>query len=89
MCTIQSPGKHHMCKKMITNFDDFNKAVCRCTIFNMQAARECPTAEKTVIKMNEAVGFYNSVRSMLHILKSTGFKHARCDDGRKFLMEMQ
>jgi hypothetical protein len=29
------------------------------------------------------------VRSMLHILKSTGFKHARCDDGRKFLMEMQ
>jgi hypothetical protein len=84
---FQSPGKHHKWKKTVTNFDNFNKDFLRHTVSDMYAAGEFPTAGKLVVKINEAVGFKGSARSVLCILKSIGFKYVRCDDGKKFLME--
>jgi hypothetical protein len=84
---FQSPGKHHKRKKTFTDFDNFNKDVLKRKIFDKKAAGEFPTGERLVVKMNEAVGFKGSARSMLRILKIIGFKYARCNDGRMFLME--
>jgi hypothetical protein len=82
-----SPGKQQKCKKTVIDFDDFNKDILWYTIFNMCAAREFPTAEKLVVKINGAVGVKGNAGSMLRILKSTGFKYVRCNNGIKFFME--
>jgi hypothetical protein len=52
-------------QKTVTDFDDFNKDVLRCTIFDMYAAGEFPTAEKLVMEMNDDVRFKGSVRSLV------------------------
>ena len=84
---FRSPNKNRNRKKPVTDLDGFNKDVLRRTIFDMYTAGEFPTAEKLVVRMKEAVGFEGSARSMLRILKGMGFKYAKCNDGRKFLME--
>ena len=83
---FRSPNKNRNRKKPITDLDDFAKDVLRRTVLDMYIAGEFPTAHKVTNKMKEAVGFRGSSRSMLRILKSIGFKYAKCNDGRKFLM---
>lgn len=85
---FKSPNMNQNRKKPITGLDDLKRDFLRRTIFDMKITGEFPTTDKLIAKMNEAVGFKGSRRSMSRILKGMGFKYVKCDDRRMMLMQV-
>jgi transposase len=73
-------------QKWFTNIDDFEKDVLRRTIFGFYDSGELATAKNLAFKLRNKINCRGSVSSMYKILKSTGFKYRKLNDGRKFLM---
>jgi hypothetical protein len=68
--------------------NDFDNVVLCRTVYEFYDKGEYPTASKLRKIMEEKIGFSGSQSSMLRLLRKMGFRYRRCNDGRKFLMEI-
>jgi hypothetical protein len=67
--------------------NDFDKVVLCRTVYEFYDKGEYPTASKLRKIMEEKIGFSGSQSSILRLLRETGFRYRRCNDGRKCFME--
>ena len=86
--SFESPKKNAPRLKPTTEMDDFNKNIVRRTIQEFYDRGEYPTCQKLKEILMEKTGYSGSITSLWKILKKLGFKYRRCNDGRKFLLEI-
>ncbi|KDQ71559.1 hypothetical protein L798_09467 [Zootermopsis nevadensis] len=82
------PGKKHDVPRRITETEDFDKCVVRCSIHNFYAQEgTVPTVAKLLVKLKESTDFKGNCSSLRRIIRDLGFRWKKTRLNRGVLIE--
>jgi hypothetical protein len=84
---ITSPRKELFLAKAVTKLNDFSKVVVRQTLLQFYDNGVYPTWKNVGQTLKEKLYYTGFSRSTGRILESLGFKHRKCSNGRKILLQ--